>query len=187
MEFIMGIQVVELTPKELELYKRIHFPNKENFSTNRDIEFSPDASISLTLSLFDRKAIPEIRISYFTDPELNSTLKKSHKEIFEFNGTKGKDIMKHPHFLPYLHYFIFGPDLPAPVREKFFNEVKSEPFPTSGDIPVYINLARSLTRQYNLDPHEVCEEFYKLALECGISNNFAKMIRVAVRKVKVRK
>ena len=69
--------------------------------------------------MFERQAIPDLRIRYFTDPTLNIGLSKSRKEVFESNGTSGADILSHPHFLRHLKYFIYGPDLPVAAIHAF--------------------------------------------------------------------
>jgi len=35
----------------------------------------------------------------------------SHLQVFEKNGTRGDDVFRHPHFVKYLRYFLYGPDL----------------------------------------------------------------------------
>ncbi len=46
----------------------------------------------LAESLLERKAIPKIRLAYFADPGMNVGGRgKSRKQVFEKNGTAGKD------------------------------------------------------------------------------------------------
>ena len=42
--------------------------------------------------------------------------------------------------------------------------------------------AQNLTRTYSLDPDEAGNEFYKLALDCGLTPAYANDVRQAVRK-----
>ena len=181
----MKMLKVELTQAEQELYTQICFQSPSQMQlSDMDLKISANAATSLTLSLLNRKAIPEIRIRYFVDPALNIGTKMSHKEIFEKNGTSGENIFRHRHFLPYLHYFIFGPDLPKETIDVFAQFVSAEPFISGSDMPRLRKLVRSETRRYELNPKEVCEEFYKLALECGINNDLARMLRDDVRMVR---
>lgn len=70
--------------------------------------------------LLERKAISDTRLRYFTDPECNPGGRgKSRKDVFEKNGTRGDEILRHPHFLKYLEYFLYGPNLPSEIVVKF--------------------------------------------------------------------
>lgn len=119
----------------------------------------------LTEALFARRAIPQIRVDYFVDPELNIGGRgKSRKEVFERNGTSGEDILRHPHFMPYLWYFIHGPRLPKAAIEGFCR-VLDEDRGTSGMVLDQIcAFVRNEVRQRGLD-YEAPEEFAKLAFE----------------------
>ena len=62
-----------------------------------------EAALRLTKLLIARRAIPEVRPRYFTDPHFNTAGRgRSRAQIFEKNGTRGEDIFRHPHFLKYL-------------------------------------------------------------------------------------
>src|SRR5712691_7554412 len=120
-------------------------------------------------SLIARKAIPAVRVSYFTDPEyFPGGRGSSHKQMFERNGTCGEAIFHHAHFLAYLHYFLYGPSLPPGVIEAFQEEVSRCGEPSSSDIVPLGKFARQLARSYRPDAAQAAEEFYKLALDCGI-------------------
>jgi hypothetical protein len=178
----MKIIQIDLTQEEQKQYNQIHFSAQGHTqSTDEDFKASSNAAASLTLSLLNRKAIPEIRIRYFVDPTSNIRTKMSHKEIFEKNGTFGEDIFKHRHFLPYLHYFIFGPDLPKETINAFSQIVRAEPFISGSDMPGLRKFVQSETRKFRLNPKNADEEFYKLALEWGIDKDLARMIGHDVR------
>lgn len=81
--------------------------------------------------LFDRHAIPEIRIDYFFNPKYNIGTNKSRKEVFEGNGTKGLDIFYHGHFLAYFKYFIFGPALPSTLIDEFCTKLDEDNLPAN--------------------------------------------------------
>jgi hypothetical protein len=118
---------VALTDDERALIARIDFDPDQMRLHGRFydvIEESRAAAKEVTLSLIEREAIPKIRRAYFTDPALNVGLKRSRIEVFEGNGTRGEDIFEHPHFLLYLRYFVFGPDLPKATIEGFCELMK---------------------------------------------------------------
>ncbi|MES2072011.1 MAG: hypothetical protein V4488_16765 [Pseudomonadota bacterium] len=105
----MRIPDIELTGREIEILSQISFR-----STRQDeLRSSIMPMVALWNSLYKRSAIPEIRFQYFTDAERNPSGRgKSRMQIFEKNGTSGEEIFAHPHFLKYLEYFVYGPDLP---------------------------------------------------------------------------
>lgn len=173
----MQIQKVELTPDELSLYNKIPFTKSGTKLSHEDSLVGSGASIQLVHSLSQRKAIPEIRLQYFRDPTYNTHSKKSHKEIFESNGTRGDAICRHPHFWPFLYYFIHGPDLPEETKEKFIDIVSGVENISGSDMPGLRVFVRAETRKYGLAPDAASEEFYKLALECGIGEGYARLLR----------
>jgi len=128
-----------------------------------------DSMQSLCKSLLSRKAIPEIRLCVFADPNFAETRGKSPKQVFESNGTWGDNIYRHPHFIKHLRYFINGPDLPAAVISGFC-KILNDDIGTSGmilnDLRRYV---RSCIRKYGLDHKPAAREFYKLAVELGLN------------------
>ena len=90
-----------------------------DFARGDDPDFGKNDELvpALFRALIAREPIPEIRLRYFTDPKLPVGLYgKSHKQIFEKNGTTGLAIYQHPHFLPFLWYFIHGSRLPGEIK-----------------------------------------------------------------------
>jgi hypothetical protein len=171
-------QPITLTAKERVLLAKISF----DLSGHHDAETVRawcDSAKSLAQSLLKRKAVPEIRLRYFTDPDLNvGGHNKSRKEVFEGNGTRGDDILQHPHFLAYLKYFIFGPDLPQTTIDQF-RQIVIEDRGTSGMLLKQMTqFARAETRRLGENRPD---EFFKLALECGLDVGLARIIRDAVR------
>ena len=141
-----------------------------------------EAALGLMRSLIERKAIPEVRTKYFTDPDFNFGGRgRSRAGIFENNGTRGEAIFRHPHFLKYLHYFLYGPDLPQQVIEAFRQKIADIGFVTSSDIIPLGSFARQLTRTNRLDAGDPAEEFFKLALDCGVKLYEARSIRDSVK------
>ena len=144
-----------------------------------------ETACALTKGLLARDAIPEARLNWFLDPEYNIGGRGlSRRQIFERNGTCGDDICRHPHFLPYLWYFMNGARLPAPAIEALVDEVERCGQVTSGDVVPLGKFARQLARRHRLDGREAAEEFYKLALDCGLWTPYARSIRDAVQRLR---
>jgi len=80
---------------------------------------------------------------------------------------------------------LYGPDLPKPVLAAFQQKVIDcgEPF-TSGDSITVGDFARHLTRSHHLEAGIAAEEFYKLALDCGLDSGGARSVRDAVKTVR---
>jgi hypothetical protein len=181
----MGASAIELTAEERTLVGRIDFnPSSEIHDADYWLSVGT-AAHKLMESLIARKAIPEVRTKFFTDPVFNIGGRgRSRFQIFEKNGTRGDAIFRHPHFLKYLHYFLYGPDLPAKVVEAFQGKVAACGWVTSGDIIPLGKFARQLTRAHGLDAGNAAEEFYKLALDCGLDASDAHSMRDAVKKAR---
>lgn len=177
---------IELNDKERGLLSRIDFaPSSATF--NRD-SWAPvaEAMAELMHSLLQRNAIPEPRKRYFTDSAYNiGGHGLSRLQVFEKNGTRGTAIFRHGNFLKYLRYFVFGPDLPNQVIDAFHDKVVAcgSPFTGSDALEVAEN-ARSLTRSHHLDRRKAPDEFYKLALDCGLDADDARSVRDRVMKVR---
>jgi hypothetical protein len=177
---------IELTVEEKALLGRIDFgpasPEKHNPEHWNAVG---EAALGLMKSLIARKAIPDVRSKYFTDSEFNVGGRgRSRAEVFEKNGTSGEAIFRHPHFLTYLHYFLYGPDLPPPVTEAFREKIADMGLITSSDIVPLGAFARQLTRDHRLRGGDPAEEFFKLALDCGLELYEAQSIRESVKSVR---
>jgi len=139
--------------------------------------------LRLLKSLLDRDAIPEVRVRYWSDPNFQvGRVKTSHKGQFERNGRQGEEIYTHPHFLKYLRYFLFGAQLPVRVIAEFEEVVGNADWVTSGDLTKITKGARKLVRENGLQGED--EEFYRLALDMGLGQSFAKTVRDAVKQVR---
>lgn len=169
---------ISLTVKERKLREQIDFdPRDPGF--HETLVRSCDAAKPLALSLLKRKAIPEIRWAYFTDPEYNVGSKRSRLAVFEGNGCHGEDILGHGTFLKYLRYFIHGPDLPESTITGFCELINRDR--DRQELRAY---ARAEVRTRGLDAREASEEFYKLALECDLDEAYARSIRDASRSAR---
>jgi hypothetical protein len=179
------VKAAELTQEEQALLARIDFEPSRTTYDAEAARANGEAALALTTSLVQRKAIPELRLKWFTDPVHNiGGHGSSRQQVFESNGTRGQDILRHPHFLKYLRYFIYGPNLPAAVVEAFEKKVADCDPVTSGDILPLGNLAKQQAHSHGLDPGRAAEEFYKLALECGLDAGEARSIRDAVKTIR---
>ena len=173
---------IELTAEEKTLADQIEF-EALNLEDHLHAEANARLAVALIRSLIDRDAIPEQRRKYFGDPSYNPGGRgSSRKQIFERNGCRGEAILRHPHFLAYLRYFIHGADLPPRVAAEFRAAVEECGMVTSSDVVPLGHKARRLARQLGLAPHDAREEFFKLALDCGLSAGTAIAIRESAGK-----
>lgn len=172
---------IELSQEEKNLVDKIIFEplQLKDSDTARN---NGEAVLRLIQLLSSRHGIPKVRIKYFTDPEFNLGGRgKSKQEIFEKNGNLGDDIFRHPQFLYFLSYFIFGPDLPPKLKDEFVAEVKGCGPITSGDVLPLAKWAKQATTRYGLEPDKAAEEFFKLSIECGINSSYAATISHKVK------
>ena len=170
---------IELTVEEKALLGRIDLaPTSPERHDPEHWNAVGEAALGLMKSLIARKAIPDVRSRYFTDPDFNVGGRgRSRAQIFEKNGTHGESIFRHPRFLKYLHYFLYGPDLPPPVIKKFRQKIADMGLVTSS----LGAFSRQLTRAHGLRSGDPAEEFFKLALDCGLELCEARSIRDSVK------
>lgn len=170
---------VRLTTEEEILLSTIVFhPRKLDFEAT---QANGERAKRLMLSLLEHNAIPEARKAYFTDPEYNLARGKFSKlGGFKRNGCSLDEILKHPNFLKYLLYFVYGSQLPEAVKADFLNSTRE----TGGNERDLSVLAKQQVRRFDLNPKEIAEEFYKLGLDCGLAQYQAKTIRNAVFNLK---
>jgi len=137
-----------------------------------------EAAFQLISSLLERNGIPDTRKAYFGDPEYNTGRGNgSHYQTFINNGHTDETMMKHPHFLKFVRYFIFGARLPLQLKNNFLQKVEECGTFTSGDDETLLSSARRFFKQSNLNKTEYREEIYKLLLDCGLSLSTARHIR----------
>ena len=157
-----GTLSIELSGEEQALLESISFEHSRT-TGYKEVRRNGEADCALALSLMERDAIPEPRKKYFLEQGHNPEGRgKSRMQIFEKNGTTGKDILRHPHFLPYLWYFLYGADLPPSVLAAFREEVAACGMVTSGDIGPLGECARRLTKAHSLDAGEGPRSFTSL-------------------------
>ena len=172
----------QLTDAEQKLLSTIAFDLPDQYEV---VIRNGEAVCALMKSLIARKAIPELRVNWFTNSAFHFGARgKSRKQVFEGNGCTGDAIFRHPHFLECLWHFLYGANLPPLAAAEFRAAVKSCGQVTSGDVVPLGKCARAIARAHQLQMHDASEEFYKLALECGIWHSYASHIRDAVRKAR---
>ena len=176
---------IELTPEEATLAEQIKFDPHDCLGDTKLFHANGDLVVQLTNSLLARKVIPDQRLSYFSDPEYNVGGRGSSlQELFLRKTGDREKMVRHGHFLKYLHYFIHGADLPARVIDSFSKAVEDCGPITSGDITPLSSAARQLARTHNLNPKVGAEEFYKLCLDLGLSPSNAASIRSSVLQIR---
>lgn len=120
---------ISLTEAEEKLYRQI--PNLKERIRNRDYleagewERIADCMECLADSLIERNAIHPNRLRIFDSKDAAERGKKSTKERFESNGKVDREILRHPHFLETLRYFVEGPDLPKEAMTRFIDILDS--------------------------------------------------------------
>lgn len=179
----MPVPDIELTPEEKALFDKIEF----DWDALEHAAFlrNGDYVVALMKSLLARKGIPEVRFKYFTDPHYRTgRMKGSHRDLFHRNGNSDDEMMRHAHFLEYLKYFLCGPDLPAHAIRRFRDEITAVGRVSGDDVLDIAKFARDETRRLALAPHDACEEYFKLALDCGVWVSWAFMIRDKVKTIR---
>jgi hypothetical protein len=114
-----NIGAIGLMQAEAEICAAIKLDQEELFYDSDTAQTNGELALALMKSLLGRGAIPEPRLKYFEDPSYRTGVPKgSHHRLFERNGTVGDDIYRHPHFLAYQRYLLFGANLtPAIIGE----------------------------------------------------------------------
>jgi hypothetical protein len=178
---------IKLTEEEAGLLSKIdlrsdHRNHDEGHAANLS---NKEPILALLKSLSARRALPEVRLSYWNDPNYRSgRIKGSRKGLFERNGCTGADIYTHPHFLAHLRYFLFGSELPDDVIAAFEAKVGNPEWVSSSDIVPIGKAARDLTRRYSLDIADAPEEFFKLCLDMGLGLSTAESVMRSVKQVR---
>jgi hypothetical protein len=180
-----GPFTIELNSEEIALADAIKFDPHDTLGNTQAFHANGDLVTQLTDSLLKRKAIPDQRLSYFSDPEYHVGGRgSSRQELFLRQIGDREKMVRHGHFLKYLHYFIHGADLPPPVLTAFARAVEDCGMVTSGDIAPLSSTARQLARTHSLDAKIAADEFYKLCLDLDLSPDVAASIRSSVLQVR---
>lgn len=181
----MVIGQIALTDSEKTLLEQIALAPQFGVQEYEAAVRNGSLACALMHSLIARDAIPEPRARYFSDPDYKAgKVKGSRRDMFERNGNHGDEVYRHPNFIKYLLYFINGADLPAQLIKTFRSEIESLDGPSSSDLEPLRKMSRQLVRQHRLQPYEASGEFYKLALDCGLSLHFSDSIRRTIREMR---
>lgn len=176
---------IELTAVEQELAGAIVFDMlRTDLEYKQAIENGKRAA-TLMKRLVERKAIPDSRRRYFMDAEYNSGRGNGSRfERFKSKVGSAAAVLRHAHFLPYLHYFIYGADLPVGLKEEFLQKAE-DPWVKPHELA---ELTRSLVRKYDLPRHpanyRLKDTFFQLAIDCDCDVGTARSVREAVMRVK---
>lgn len=154
------IKPVELTPEEASLRQQM----EAEFAGHK--RYSGKPARALLESLVTQGAIPEARLRDFTEP-FPGGHGKSHPDIFVSNGCRWDAIFEHPHFVPYLRYFMDGPALPASTIEGFRKILVSNHGTSGMVMDELCRFVRAETRQLGLERGVAREEFWRLAQEAA--------------------
>ncbi len=169
---------IPLTEGEERSLSQIQFDLPE--APPEEQERSLAAACSLAQSLVARGGVPKIRWLYFTDPSLNMGETKSRKQVFEETMDGRSSVLLDPRFLPVLHYWLFGPQIPPDVINWFLVAVAQHT-----DLRVLRRSVRQHVRDHGLQPGEICEEFFKLGLEAGLHVEAAWSLRNSVCSMRI--
>jgi len=132
--------------------------------------------------LLARGAIPEIRYAVFADDECAIGRGPSPLTVFRRKNSSRRDVLEHPHFLKWLRYFIFGPNLPATFLAAFYAKIEELGDITSGDYETLRHFIRPLVKRFDLIKSET-DEVFKAALEFGLELDLADTLRREARMV----
>jgi hypothetical protein len=180
------VGAIALNAEEKALFDKITL--NPDLNDEAASEANTDGVPKLMDLLESRCAIPQHRLDYFNDPQFRSgKVRGSHRNLFERNGTTGKEIYEHDNFLKHLRYFLLGADLPETVIHEFRAEVQRRAPISSGDVQDLSELAKALMNKHRLEPYEKAEEFFKLCLDCGVHRMHAEWVKNVVGKMRLRK
>ncbi|RXH39352.1 hypothetical protein [Bradyrhizobium zhanjiangense] len=176
---------IELSDAESVLLAQIDFDwdtrrhDPEGFGRNSE------NVAQLILALMARNAIPEHRLKYFNDPAYRTgRIKGSRRDLYLRNRNTDEDILRSYSFLKEARYFVCGPDLPAEAMTEFRNAAIRCGNVGPSDSIELANLARRQVRTHALLSHEVADEYFKLALDCGIWVGHALHVEERIRKMR---
>jgi hypothetical protein len=178
------IRAIDLTDRERALEQAICWDVGELWEREDRFE-QLDKMRELAESLFTRGAVPQIRLDYLTEPEMNMGGRgKSRLQLFERSGVFGTDLFSYPHFLPFLDYFIHGPNLPVPTIQGFRRIIETRVRTFGMLLRQVLPFVRKEIRIRGLYPRQAAEEFFKLAHEMN-KPKLAEPVRSAAMNVRI--
>lgn len=174
---------LKLTDKE-KVYYHIVFTTELDPTWSKKNQEVFDSQKLLMKSLLDREAIPDPRLKYFLDPEYNTAKTTlSRKQVFEKNGTRGDDILTHPHFKSYLEYFINGADMAEEVKEEAERLSNQKNIYDDISEALYVHVLKKKELYKLIHPRDwFAEEYYKLLIDYNVPPIMAKHYRGMIMK-----
>lgn len=154
---------------ELALEKNLTSNTSEKQKKEKEVFLSRE---KLMNSLLDRGAIPDIRWSYFTNPDYNLHNTKRSR-IDNFKNLPAP--YQHPHFYKYLTYFIEGPCIPDELLNTINVKRAKHHYDPSDSLGEVKKAVRDYLKNDPANKSILAEELYKLYLEFDDSD--AELIR----------
>ncbi|MBN9469979.1 MAG: hypothetical protein J0J10_14530 [Bosea sp.] len=173
---------IALLPAEEELLAQIDLRDSFPPGTDAHAIYQTNKApiVALLRSLVDRDAIPKRRLALWTDPALQpGRARGSHRDLFAANDSRGPEAFTHPHFKTFLRYFLFGADLPQPAIDEFEKQIGNPEWFGGSDIIALAKRTREIVRKYGLRHYSHADEFQRLALDNGLSNDHVASVRKA--------
>tara|TARA_R110002072_G_scaffold163854_3_gene316764 strand:- start:55 stop:606 length:552 start_codon:yes stop_codon:yes gene_type:complete len=169
---------ITLTTREEKLLSKIEFdPSATNHGN--DTRENCQRAAELANMLIKRKIIPAHRIAVFTEADYSTNRGTPPYEQFSRNGNTHEEILQHPHFLPWLRYFIYGPKLPQTLTSQVENKIDELGDLTSGDTETLRHFIRSTARKHKLIKSDA-DEVFKLIFEYDDNIDLAKTLRTEI-------
>jgi hypothetical protein len=176
---------IELTEEEQDLAVKIVFDLTAVQLKYEQAVDNGERAATLIKSLLSREAIPDSRQRYFADPSYNaSNPKASRASLFLRNVGTWDGLYRHPHFLPYLKYFLYGADLPIALKESFQKKAQDDWVKPDQLVQHVRFLVRSFGLMSDFESHKLPDAFYQLALDCECEESAARQVRAAVMRIK---
>jgi hypothetical protein len=172
---------IELFDAESVLLAQIDFNWDTRRHDHEDFVRNGENVAQLLSALLARNAIPEHRLKYFNDLAYRTgRIKGSRRDLY----LRNRNTLRSYSFLKEARYFVCGPDLPAEAMTEFRQAATKFGHVRPSDSIELANLARRQVRTYGLLSHEVAEEYFKLALDCGIWVGHALHVEERIRKMR---
>lgn len=171
---------IDLSEEENKLFDSVQNCNVRN--SYEENQISLEASLQLTELLLERKAIPLNRLKFFIDRKYqHGRSKLSRKEVFESNGTKGKAILKHPHFIKYLDYFVNGANVSQDIYDVAEASIESNQSQDDSILKIieYIKLKGYISKD-RTKRNKFADELFKLVVDLGFDTDSCFYIRKAI-------
>lgn len=168
---------VDLTHEEQRAYNRIFWNTQDLVARSPEEQDDSFASAEeLAGLLYNRMAIPRVRLDLFSNPELNlAGPGKSPLQSLQSSGMTTRD----PAFLKHLHYFIHGPCLPEETIQGSEQIMHEEGNSIGEGKTRQLDFIRQQVRKHHLSA-AAATEFEKLAHEIGMGRHADEFRKAAL-------